>query len=385
MANHLWRWEVHGTVVSLRRAKVTDIERERQGAQFVAVKLSDGPARAVCYPNLTGACAVGDELLLNTTAVELGLGTGGYHFVVANLSRPERASSGPGHTMKLRYTPMQVRVATAAECEGPPQGELRLPHLLVVVLPLHSTLPAAAVAFAETAPGAPLSYLMTDGAALPIAFSDTVAELREKGLIGRAVTCGHAFGGDVEAVGLYDGLACAAEAASGGAVLVAPGPGLVGTGTRLGTTALEQGQVVNAVASLGGRSVVAPRLSLADARSRHRGLSHHTVTALTVAALVPTTVALPTMPPELMAEVREALLGPRADGRPGLTEEHLQVVDASRTREWLKARGLWPKTMGRTPDDDPLFFEAAGAAGMVAGSVARPAGPRLPACGLGRP
>jgi len=362
-------------VISLRRAKVTEIERERTGAQFVGVELSDGPARAVCYPDLTGACAVGDEVLLNTTAVELGLGTGGCHFVVANLSRPERASSGPGHIMKLRYTPMQVRVTTVAEREGASEGEVPLPHLLVVVLPLHSMLPAAAVGFAETAPGAPLNYLMTDGASLPIAFSDTVAELREKGLIARTVTCGHAFGGDVEAVGLYDGLACAAEAARGGAVLAAPGPGIVGTGTRLGTTALEQGQIVNAVAALGGRSVVAPRLSLADARERHQGLSHHTVTALTVAALVPTTVALPMMPFELMAEVREALLGPRADGRPGLTEEHLRIVDASRTREWLKARGLWPKTMGRTPDDDPLFYEAAGAGGVVgAGLVCKEPG-----------
>jgi len=351
-------------VISLRRGTVTRIERERQGAQFLTVELSDAQAHAVCYPDLTGPCRAGDEVLLNTTAVELGLGTGGTHFVVANLTRPERRSESSGHIMKLRYTPLQVRVEAAAECEA--AEDLPLPHLVVAVLPLHSMLSAAAVAFAETAPGAPLVYLMTDGAALPIAFSDTVAGLREAGLIGTTVTCGHAFGGDKEAVGLYDGLVCAAQAAEGGAVLAAPGPGLVGTGTRFGTTALEQGQIVNAVASLGGRSVVAPRLSRADARERHQGLSHHTITALTVAALVPTTVALPRMDEPLMAEVSAQLLAPRADGRPGLTREHLQVAEASKVREWLKARGLWPRTMGRTPDDDPLSFEAAAAAGIVA-------------------
>jgi hypothetical protein len=366
-------------MVSLRRGSVSRIISERAGAQFLEVALDGGPQRAVCLPELTGACTEGDEVLLNTTAVELGLGTGGYHFVVANLTRPERTPTGSGHVIKLRYTPLQVRVQAGGEREDlrealGPDASLR--GLPVMVLPLHSLLPAAAAAFRETSGGAPLAYLMTDSAALPMAFSDTVAALREKGLLSGTVTSGHAFGGDIEAVGLYDGLLLTATLAQGGAIVTAPGPGIVGTGTTFGTSALEMGQIVNAVAALGGRCIVVPRLSLADPRDRHHGLSHHTVTALTVVALAPASVAFPEGCPELLEETRQKLTAPRADGRPGLTPEHIATVDASRTRGWLRAHDLWPKSMGRTPDEDPVLFEAGGAGGVVAARGTRVEGER---------
>jgi len=200
--------------------------------QLLQVEL-DGTARqAVCYPDMTGPCVAGDSVLLNTTAMELGLGTGGKHFVVANLSRPERQSVRPGHIMKLRYSPLQLRVECGGEAEGLRSvlsAGASLGNTVVLVLPLHGLLPAAAVAFAESAGGAPLVYLMTDSAALPLALSDLVATLREQGLLTAAVTSGHAFGGDAEAVGLYDGLLRAAHLAGRGAVVVAPGPGIVGT------------------------------------------------------------------------------------------------------------------------------------------------------------
>ncbi|MBM3500439.1 MAG: DUF3866 family protein, partial [Armatimonadetes bacterium] len=153
-------------------------------------------------------------------------------------------------------------------------------------------------------------------------------------------------------------LLLAAHQADGGAVVVAPGPGVVGTGTTFGTSALEMGQVVNAVAALGGRGVVVPRLSLADERPRHRGLSHHTVTALTVVALARVTVAFPAGYPELLEETTRRLPG-----------HDIVEADASRTREWLRAHDLWPRSMGRSPDDDPVLFEAGGAGGVVGGGA----------------
>lgn len=357
-------------MVSTRQATVQRIASERKGIQFLGVRLDGSAESAVCYPELTGPCEPGDEVLLNTTAVELDLGTGGQHFVVANLTRPERESTGSGHIMKLRYTPLQARVRAGGEAESPLREALAegasLAGQPVIILPLHSMLPAAAVAVAETAPGTRLTYLMTDSAALPLAFSNTVAELVELGLLSGTVTGGHAFGGDAEAVGLYDGLLLAHGLAEGGLTVVAPGPGIVGTGTTYGTTALEQAQVINAVASLCGRGVLAPRISRADPRERHRGLSHHTRTALTVAALVPPTVALPEEPAAFVESIIAELRSPRPDGRPGLTDEHIVTVDAARAREWLRAHGLRPRSMGRSFDDDPAFHEAAAAAGILA-------------------
>lgn len=360
-------------MISLCRGTVKRIERERKGVQFFEVELDGQLAEAVAYTELTGECGPGDEVLLNTTAVELGLGSGGRHFVLANLSHPERRSSRAGHIMKLRYTPLQLRVLAGGE-EGSAlrealQENASLQGMPVIVLPLHSMLAPAAVAFLQTAPGAHLSYLMTDGAALPIAFSDTVAQLKAAGLLTATVTAGHAFGGDAEAVNLYDGLLLAAELSKGGAVAAGPGPGIVGTGTTFGTTALEQGQIVNAVASLRGQSIVAPRVSSADKRARHQGISHHTVTALTVAALAPAWVAVPDGHAEVLAGAEAQLIGNRPDGRPGLGREHLKLADASAVSDWLRSYGVWPTTMGRSPDDDPVFFEAAAAAGIVAGEV----------------
>jgi hypothetical protein len=360
-------------LISLRRARVDQIERVRPGVQFLQVELDGQHADAVVYTDLTGECSPGDQVLLNTTAVELGLGTGGRHLVVANLSHPEHESRGPGHVMKLRYTPLQLRVLAGGEERSPLREALQegasLEGMPVIVLPLHSMLAPAAVAYARAAAGAPLSYLMTDGAALPITLSETVAQLRHAELLAATVTSGHAFGGDAEAVSLYDGLLLAAELSQGGAVAVGPGPGIVGTDTTFGTTALEQGQVVNAVASLHGQCIVALRVSSADERPRHRGISHHTVTSLTIAALAPAWVAIPEGYPEILAEARAKLLAERPDGHPGLTADHLRLADASGVRDWLKACELWPTTMGRTPDDDPVFFETAAAAGMVAGGL----------------
>ncbi|MGQ9731658.1 MAG: DUF3866 family protein [Candidatus Zipacnadales bacterium] len=346
-------------MVNLRQGCVVAISLERKDIQFLDVELDAELHRAVCYPPLTGPCAPADEVLLNTTAVVLGLGTGGYHFVVANLTRPEHASTRSGHIMKLRYSPLQVRVQAGGEEDAELRAALgegaSLADIPVIVLPLHSMIPAAAVAFAETSGHKLLVYLMTDSAALPLAFSNTVVELRERHLLSATVTAGHAFGGDIEAVGLYDGLLLAAHLARNGAVVTAPGPGIVGTSTAFGTTALEQGQIVNAVAALRGYCIVAPRLSLTDERLRHRGLSHHTVTALQTVALASATIAMPDSYPDLLAQVHHHL-----------PQHHIVHVDASRTREWLARYGLKPCSMGRTVEQDPVLFEAGAAAGILA-------------------
>ncbi len=63
---------------------VTDWDRD---AQELTVRLETETRRAVNYPALTGPAQVGDDVLLNTTAQHLKLGTGGYDFVLANLTR----------------------------------------------------------------------------------------------------------------------------------------------------------------------------------------------------------------------------------------------------------------------------------------------------------
>jgi hypothetical protein len=310
-------------VPSFSTHTIVGFHSEREGLQRV---LLDGGRLAYVLTSLIGPVALGDRVVVNTTAVDLGLGSGGWDVVHWNLSREEWTALGGGHVLKLRYTSLQVDTGVAEE-HGPEMAD-DLGGTPVVVCDLHSQLAAVAAGFGAAAPGRRLSYLMTDSAALPLVLSDLVVELRARDLLAETITCGQAFGGDREAVNVPSGLVLA----TGDAIVVAPGPGVVGTGTRLGFTGLEMAAVVDAAAALGGRPVVAVRYSGADGRERHRGRSHHTDTVLGMSSH-----------PAAAPEPPEGWAGP--------------VLDVPVT------------TMGRTQADDPEFFRYAAWAGAVAAQL----------------
>ncbi|MDQ4098818.1 MAG: DUF3866 family protein [Actinomycetota bacterium] len=241
----------------------------------------DDGSRAYVLTDLIGPVAIGDRVVVNMTAVDLGLGTGGWHVVHWNLSRDEWSQPGGGHVLKLRYTSLQADTGVAEETHADdlPSG---LDDLPVVICDLHSQAGWVAAAFAAAAPGRRLVYVMTDSAALPLALSDLMAEVRGHGLVAATVTAGQAFGGDYEAVNVPSGL-LVGRLVRADAIVVAPGPGTVGTGTRLGYGSLDATATIDAVTGLGGRAIVAVRYSDADPRARHRGVSHHTRTALGLA------------------------------------------------------------------------------------------------------
>ncbi len=324
---------------------VAEVSVERRGLQRVVL---EGGDRAYVLTELVGEVAVGDEVVVNTTAVDLGLGTGGWHVVHWNLSRRSFERDGGGHIMKLRYTSLQADVG-AAEERAPTGEPVDLAGRPVVICSVHSQLAVVAAVVGLQVPTARVAYVMTDGAALPLAVSDLVAELCARQLIAVTVTAGHAFGGDLEAVNLPSALDVAARLGGADVLIVAMGPGVVGTGAVLGTTALEVAPAIDAAAVLGGRPIVAARTSEADERPRHRGLSHHTTTALALAARA--------------AEVGHAAGTPLLAIAP---PHHVVTVDVPAVGPLLADLGLEVTTMGRGPDDDPLFFATTAAAGVLA-------------------
>ena len=339
---------------------------ERPGLQRVEVDLGDGPERAYVLTQLTGTVAVGDRVVVNTTAVELGLGTGGWHVVHWNLERETWAERGPGHIIKGRYTSLQADVGSAEEMLEDLAEVESIDGMPVVAAALHSQLPAAAVAFKQRAPDARLAYVMTDGAGLPLALSDLAFALRERGLIDATVTCGHAFGGDYEAVSIFSALAVAKRAAGADAAVVAMGPGIVGTNTRLGFTGMEVGSILDAAAALYGQPIACLRVSFADPRSRHVGLSHHTRTALRVACRERVTVAVPRLGGDEDDRLRADLVDAGIDRRHDLVE-----VTPPDVLELLEQHGLNVVSMGRPAAEDPALLLAAGAAGELAAERAR--------------
>ena len=346
------------------KAEVVEILEESTGLVRVRVAAGESLFEAAAFPSMLGPLRRGDRIVVNTTGIDLGLGTGGVGFVLWNLDGGGPQGRGPGHIVKLRYTPWQMNVVAAEAPESPHHGALaettELGGMPVVACGLHSQIAGVAAGIKAVAPTARVGYLMTDGGALPLAWSRLVPELEAARLVDSTCTSGHAFGGDLEAVNVFSGLCALRHAAAVDVAIVSLGPGVVGTATTLGFSGIEQGQVLDAAFALQGRGYACLRISLADARARHRGVSHHTLTALGIAAREKATAVLPRLGAQEMDLVRSqlAVLGERhdlveEDGRPGL--------------DLLAARGLRPTTMGRGVDEAPEAFLAAAAAGRAAG------------------
>jgi hypothetical protein len=351
-------------VPSFRTGRVLAVLDERPGLQRVEVSLGEGAkSRAYALTDQTGPVEVGDELVLNTTAIELGLGTGGWHVVHWNLTRREWRAPGPGHVMKARYTSVQADTGSAEELHA---GDLSdaddLEGMPVVVCGLHSQVPCVAAAVRAALPDARLAYVMTDGAGLPMALSELVPAMAGAGLVQGTVTAGQAYGGDHEAVNVPSAMVVARRLHRADVTVVAMGPGVVGTATKLGYSALEVGPILDAVEWLGGRPVACLRFSLADPRLRHQGVSHHTCTALGLATRARATIGVPRGPYE--ERVRDDL------SAAGVTDRHrLLAVDDVDVPSRLAQAGLRVTSMGRGPADDPGFYAVAGAAGTAAASM----------------
>lgn len=329
------------------------------------VRVAGSSMEAFAFPAMIPPLEAGHRVVVNTTGIELGLGTGGVAFVLWNLDSSEAVEAGRGHIVKMRYTPWQSEVVAAEAPEGRHHAAVRdatsLHGMPVVTCGLHSQVAGIAAGLRAAAPRARIGYLMTDGGALPLAWSRLVGNLRDAGLIDVTCTAGHAFGGDIEAVNVFSGLLALRHGEGADAVVVALGPGVVGTGTRFGNTALEQGQLLDAAGALDGRSVAALRISFADPRPRHAGLSHHTATALATVARDRTLVALPRLDvprlEALMTQLDEA----------GITAKHdVTVEEPGPGLGLLEELGLRPSSMGRPFEEVPELFAAGAAAGAAA-------------------
>ena len=341
-----------------RIGRVSELLSRREDVSELRVIVEGGESVALNYERLTGRAGPGDLLLLNTTAIHLSLGSGGLHFVEFNFSRPPPPFRGCGHIMKLRYTPWQMRVLSCEERASGHRPQLDrftgLAGMPVLIGELHSMVAPAAAVLKYYRPDCRIAYIMTDGTALPLAFSRIVARLKERGLLSGTVTSGHAFGGDFEAVNVYSALAACRELIGADAVIIAPGPGSVGTGSRLGFSGMEAGEQVNRVSALGGAPLLIPRLSFAERRRRHFGVSHHTLTALELAALAPARLVLPLMP-------RLRLCLRQLASRGLLLRHRLQVRPAPPLPAIMERLGLGLEAVehGAAPTMIPLFDAAA--------------------------
>jgi hypothetical protein len=351
-------------VIRWRDGEVCEVTLRRAGTVELRVATVDGELAAIAYPDLVGEPRVGDRVLLNTTAVALDLGTGGFALVVAIPDRLPADHDAPGHVVKARYTPLQATVLAVDEQDSPHHDLLReaddLRGMPVVVADLHSALPAVLAGLRAGGRRPRVAYVMTDGGALPLGLSTTVDELKAAGWIAACVTVGQAYGGDVEAVTTHTGLLAARLVLGADVAIVTQGPGNLGTGTRWGFSGVASGEAINATAALHGHPIAALRISEVDPRERHRGVSHHSLTSLGRVALAPADIAVPSFEPPLGDRIHAAVAA--------LSPPHRLVdVDVDGLSAALDAAPVALSTMGRGLDDDPAYFLGCAAAGRHAG------------------
>ncbi|MDQ4040860.1 MAG: DUF3866 family protein [Actinomycetota bacterium] len=325
------------------------VEAAEAGWQRLAVEVGGEERPAQADVGLVGPSEVGDDVVVNTAAVELGLGSGGFDLVHVNLSRGLDGAGAEGaHVMKLNYTSLQHAVNPV---EGP---ELAVPLARPAgVFGLHGQLAPLAWALGQAQPEARVGYVQTAGGALPGAMSRVVGELRERGLLAAHVTAGPAHGGEREAITTAGAIHHGVHEDGWDVAVCGPGPGILGSASALGHGGMAALDTAHAAIALGCPTVIVARMSSGDPRERHRGISHHTLTVLGL-LLSRAIVALP------------------RDADPELGDEYrhdVRRVDVD--LDGYEASGLPARTMGRTLREDPDFFAAALAAGTVLGEVAR--------------
>ena len=368
-------------MLKLRLAKVIE-SSDGAREQRLVIELAEGASNgdgasagerreAIADVALVGPARVGDEVIVNVQAVDLSLGSGGFDLVHANLTRGLTGDGTPGaHVMKLNYTSLQHAV------EPVDDRGLDVPLARpAAVLALHGQLAAFAWAFAAAAPGRSLGYVQTDGGALPGGHSQTVAELRERGLLAGHITAGPAYGGEREAITTAGAIHHGLRTLGWDAAVCGPGPGIVGSGSSLGHGGMAALDSAHVALALGCPTLLVARMSSADERTRHRSISHHTLTVLDL-LLAPVTVALPAgmrspVGSDLRAGLRAVFGGAQAAAsapadfvRPARIARHdwrRAPVDLT----GFVASGLAGEAMGRGPAQDPLFFGAALAGGAA--------------------
>lgn len=349
-------------LLSYRKAEIVEILEENQDIAYVNVRIDETNSKAINYNKLTGRVSIGDIVIVNTTAVELSLGTGGVHFVIFNYSNENKNTEGQGHIMKLRYTPHQIR-CLAAEEENSPYYEVfqnfkSLDGHIFIIGSLHSMLAPIVAMLKYLNEDIKINYIMTDGGSLPIDFSNTVRDLKSKKLIENTITIGHAFGGDLECINIYTGLIAAKEVLKGDITIITMGPGIVGTGTKYGFSGIEQGYILDAVNTLGGKAVLVPRISFKDSRKRHYGISHQTRTVLSEIAKTSGTVIFPILDKDKLGLLKKQIDLLDLNGKHNIIYMPGDNIDKA-----MNSFKLNIKTMGRDYKDDKEYFLTLGAVG----------------------
>lgn len=338
------------------KRNVTEILDSRDG--LIKIKLDDG-SRAYNIIQNSGDVEVGDDVIVNTTAIDLALGTGGWHFVLWNLKKSDLSIKSKGHIMKLRYSALQLESGVAEEFDNYPK-ENSLKGAYVIAAPLHSQIAPIVTLLKNKKPNLRIAVAISDSAALPLAISDLMHTLKEKNLVDTTITFGHAYGGDIEAINIFTALLSARNVAKADVIIVSMGPGIVGTSTEFGFTGIDVGYHLDTAKSLGAKTIGILRSSSADPRERHQGISHHSMTTFSKATHLSHILGLIDND-----ENYSKIMDDQIKNSTIASSHEIIKVHKVGILKMMEDIDLNVTSMGRKANEDELFFEAAAAGAQI--------------------
>ena len=337
--------------------KVASIIENREG--LTKIRLSDG-SRAYNIIQNCGEVAIGDEVIVNTTAVDLNLGTGGWHFVLWNLKYDSLSTKSSGHIMKLRYSALQFESGVAEEFNGYTTQD-NISGCSVIAAPLFSQVAPIATFIKNKNSKLKIALAISDSASLPLAISDLMIRLKELDLVDTSITFGQAYGGDIEAINIFTALLSARHIANADIVIVTMGPGIVGTGTQFGYSGIDVAYHLDSAKSLEAKTYGVLRASSADPRERHQGISHHSITTFSKATHEKHNLGLIDNDEKYTKIMRDQLEKARIYSSHNVVE--VQSIGIIKMMQDIQ---LEVSSMGRPADQDELFFESACASAQLA-------------------
>lgn len=348
-------------MIEFQKAVVKNIYPFTDSLEEVLLDIDHPSKKAINYNKMTGSLKKGDIVLVNTTACSLNLGTGGHHYIMANLHMNTQKLTGDGYGMKLKYTPNQINVLFAEAQESPLHQqfnkELNLEGKQIYIGELHSMLvPLSAHLKYRIQEKIKIACIITDHGALPLWMSKNIEKLKSMGILDTVISIGNAFGGDYECVNIYTALQLGANILNMDAIIITMGPGIMGTGTPYGFSGLELGFYVDLCYYRGAKPLYVPRISFIDTRPRHYGISHHFINSLNKIIQNPIPIIIPNMDKSKTKHIINQLKQYKL-----LSKHPVKIRDGRGIRTSLEYYQLNPKSMGRGFGEDPDFFYSQGA------------------------
>ena len=345
-------------MIRIRRGAVIKIISNHGNTTIVNVSYDGKIEKTINYNNLTGHIMLHDIVYINTSANYLNLGSGGYNYVIINETRGSTLDINDiGHIMKLRYTPYQIKCNYPYEKNSEYSNEIEkfksLDNMIVISGELHSMLVPTAYCLKFLKPDIKITYIMTDGGSLPIDFSFNVNKLKAIDIISSTITYGNSYGGDMEALNIYDALVIAKTILKCDIIIITMGPGAVGTGTKYGFSGIEQGNIIDAVNTFHGIPVVIPRLSFNDLRERHYGISHHTLTVLSEITKTKAYITFPVIETNKMNYIKKQLEEQKINDK-----HYIKYINSNVLYSAIEYYKFRCTTMGRSFSQDREFFLA---------------------------